>query len=101
MGFKDAWKALLNQPNQNKGYGSGATVSYHQTGYSNPTSRDGYSDLARDGYTENAIVYRCINEIANGAAAVPFKLMRGEQPIEDSPLLDLLQRPNPTMSLRS
>ena len=98
MGFKDAWKALLNQPNQNKGYGSGATISYHQTGYSNPTSRDGFQDLARDGYTENAIVYRCINEIANGAAAVPFKLMRGDQPIDDSPLLDLLQRPNPTMS---
>ena len=96
MGFRDAWKALwsVNQ----KGYGSGSTISYHQTGYSNPTARDGYQDLARDGYVENSIVYRCINEIANGASAVKFKLMRGEQPIEDHPLLDLMQRPNPTMS---
>ena len=99
MGLKDAWKALRGNATTNKSYSSqGATVSYHQTGYSNSTARDSFSDLARDGYVENAIVYRCINEIANGVAAVPFKLMRGDQPIEDHPLLDLLGRPNPTMS---
>ena len=99
MGLKDAWKALRGNTTTNKNYSSqGATVSYHQTGYSNSTARDSFSDLARDGYVENAIVYRCVNEIANGAAAVPFKLMRGDQPIEDHPLLDLLSRPNPTMS---
>ena len=98
MGIKNAWKALLNKTSEQKIYGGGSTVNYHQTGYSNATSRDSYADLARDGYTENAIVYRCINEIANGVAAVPFKLMRGDQPIEDHPLLDLLSRPNPTMS---
>ena len=98
MGIKNAWKALLNNNNEKKIYGGGSTVNYHQTGYSNATSRDSYADLARDGYTENAIVYRCINEIANGVAAVPFKLMRGDQPIEDHPLLDLLSKPNPTMS---
>ena len=98
MGIKNAWKALLNNNNEKKIYGGGSTVNYHQTGYSNATSRDSYADLARDGYTENAIVYRCINEIANGVAAVPFKLMRGDQPIDDHPLLDLLSKPNPTMS---
>ena len=98
MGIKNAWKALLNKTSEQKIYGGGSTVNYHQTGYSNATSRDSYADLARDGYTENAIVYRCINEIANGVAAVPFKLMRGDQPIDDHPLLDLLSRPNPTMS---
>ena len=98
MGIKNAWKALLNKTSEQKIYGGGSTVNYHQTGYSNATSRDSYADLARDGYTENAIVYRCINEIANGVAAVPFKLMRGDQPIEDHPLLDLLSKPNPTMS---
>ena len=98
MGIKNAWKALFNKTSEQKIYGGGSTVNYHQTGYSNATSRDSYADLARDGYTENAIVYRCINEIANGVAAVPFKLMRGDQPIDDHPLLDLLSRPNPTMS---
>jgi len=98
MGIKNAWNALINKPQQKDSYGQGSTISYHQTGYSNPTARDGFADLARDGYVENAIVYRCVNEIANGASAVPFKLMRGDQPIEDHPLLDLLSKPNPTMS---
>ena len=98
MGFKDAWKALINNNQQTKNYGQGNVVSYYQTGYNNATNRNSYEDLARDGYIENPIVYKCVNEISNGVAAVPFKLMRGEQPIEDHPLLDLLQRPNPTHS---
>ena len=98
MGLKDAWKALINNNQQTKNYGQGNVVSYYQTGYNNATNRNSYEDLARDGYIENPIVYKCVNEISNGVAAVPFKLMRGEQPIEDHPLLDLLKRPNPTHS---
>lgn len=96
MGLRDAWKGLFNSPQQ-KNLNS-PIVSYHQTGYNNATNRDSYADLAKEGYVENAVVYRCINEIANGASAVKFKLMRGDQPIEDSPLLDLLERPNPNCS---
>ena len=96
MGIIDAWKALRGG-RQTK-YNSPSMVSYHQTGYNSRTRRDSYEDLAREGYVENAVAYRCINEISNGASAVTFKLMRGEQPIEDHPLLDLLQRPNPTSS---
>ena len=95
MGIRDAWRALVGA-NQTKM--ETPIVSYHQTGYNNRTKRDSYGDLAKDGYVENAVVYRCINEIANGASAVDFKLMRGEQPIDDHPLLDLLKRPNPTCS---
>lgn len=98
MGLKDAWKALINNNQQTKNYGQGNVVSYYQTGYNNATNRNSYEDLARDGYIENPIVYKCVNEISNGVAAVPFKLMRGDQPIEDHPLLDLLKRPNPTHS---
>ena len=98
MGLKDAWKALINNNQQTKNYGQGNVVSYYQTGYNNATNRNSYEDLARDGYIENPIVYKCVNEISNGVAAVPFKLMRGDQPIDDHPLLDLLQRPNPTHS---
>ena len=29
--------------------------------------KDKYEDYSKEGYQENAIVYRCINEIANGA----------------------------------
>jgi len=96
MGIKNAWKALLG--NTQTKYNQSPIVSYHQTGYNNRTRRDSYNDLATDGYIENAVAYRCINEIANGASAVDFKLMRGDQKIEDSPLLDLLAKPNPTCS---
>lgn len=95
MGIRDAWKALIGSTE--KKYNQ-PMVAFHQTGYNAKTRRDTYEDLAREGYIENAVAYRCINEIANGASAVNFKLMRGEQPIEDHPLLDLLARPNPTSS---
>ena len=96
MGIKSAWKALFDTTERK--YNTQPMVAYHQTGYNNRTRRDSYNDLATDGYVENAVAYRCVNEISNGASAVEFKLMRGEQRIEDSPLLDLLARPNPNCS---
>ena len=55
-----------------------------------------YDDLVKEGYENNAIAYRCINEISQGAAGVRLKLMRGKNTIEDHPILDLLDRPSPT-----
>jgi len=92
MGFKEAWKALFD--NQVK---QGPMVAYSNVG-TQTQPKQSFSDLAKEGYEENAIVYRCINEISNGASAVKFKLFRGDQPIEDSPLMDLLERPNPMCS---
>lgn len=61
--------------------------------------RMGYDDLAVEGYLKNAIVYRCVNEIAKGASAVPYRLKtRGDDVIESHPLLSLLDRPNPLQS---
>ena len=57
-----------------------------------------YDDLAREGYLKNAIVFRCVNEIAKGAAAVPFMVKSGDDPLERHPLVDLLNRPNPLQS---
>ena len=59
-------------------------------------NRYSYDDLVKEGYENNAIAYRCINEISQGAAGVRLKLMRGKNTIEDHPLLDLLDRPSPT-----
>ena len=59
-------------------------------------NRYSYDDLVKEGYENNAIAYRCINEISQGAAGVRLKLMRGKNNIEDHPLLDLLDRPSPT-----
>ena len=57
-----------------------------------------YADLAREGYQKNAVVYRCVNEIAKGASAVPFIVKSGEDILEQHPLIDLLRRPNPLQS---
>ena len=60
--------------------------------------RDGYKDYAKEGYQENAIVYRCVNEIANGAASVPMKVFQGDIELDNHPLITLLKRPNPTQA---
>ncbi len=39
--------------------------------------RDTFKDYATEGYQQNAIVYRCVNEIANGAASIPIKVFQG------------------------
>jgi len=72
-------------------------VYYNSLGYDS-APKISYDDLATDGYSENAIVYRCINEIANNASRVKINLFRGDQEIDNHPLLDLLYNPSPTMS---
>ena len=57
-----------------------------------------YQDLAKEGYQKNAIVYRCVNEIAKGASAVPFHIKAGDDVLEQPPLIDLLNSPNPLQS---
>ena len=64
-----------------------------------PTPRR-YDSLAREGFQKNAIVFRCVNLIAESAAAIPWQLFRGRggrrRELPDHPLLDLLAKPNPT-----
>lgn len=57
--------------------------------------KDSFKDYASEGYQQNAIVYRCVNEIANGAASIPFKVYQGDIELEQHPLISLLNRPNP------
>lgn len=56
--------------------------------------RDNFKAYATEGYMYNAIVYRCVNEIANGAAAINFKVFQGDDELIYHPLCDLLKRPN-------
>lgn len=72
-------------------------VHYNSLG-SSYTKKISYDELATDGYKENAIVYRCINEIANNASRVKINLFRGDQEIDNHPILDLIYNPSPTMS---
>ena len=96
MGLKDAWKALFNAPQSEiPRIKEGPIVAYANVG-TRVAPKDRYDQLAQDGYIQNAVVYRCVNEIAQGAASVKWQLMRGDQPVEDNPILSLLNRPNPS-----
>ena len=57
-----------------------------------------YQDLAKEGYLKNAIVYRCVNEISKGAGSVGYMIKSGENMIENHPIIDLIDRPNPLQS---
>jgi HK97 family phage portal protein len=57
------------------------------------TPRD-YACLAREGVMQNAVAYRCVRMIAEGAASVPFLLYEGDRELEAHPLLTLLAKPN-------
>jgi HK97 family phage portal protein len=57
-----------------------------------------YAAFAREGFMQNAIVYRSVRMVAEAAASVPLLLYEGDQEIPEHPLLDLIARPNPICS---
>ncbi len=67
---------------------------YNNVGYSTP-KRDSFIQYAEEGYEENAVVYKCVNEIATGASSVKFNVFDEEIKLDSHPLINLLERPNP------
>ena len=65
-------------------------VALSQLGAARWGGRDGAA-LTRDGYLRNAVAYRCVRMIAEGAASVPLVC-------EDAALASLISRPNPETS---
>jgi len=61
------------------------------------TPRD-YLSLAREGFAQNPIVYRCVRLIAEAAASVPLSVWEGGERQDDHPLVARLDRPNPEQS---
>ena len=57
-----------------------------------------YAAFAREGFMQNAILYRSVRMIAEAAASVPMLLYQGDDEIAEHPLLDLIARPNPASS---
>jgi len=57
-----------------------------------------YAAFAREGFMQNAVLYRSVRMIAEAAASVPLLLYQGTDEIADHPLLRLLARPNPGSS---
>ena len=79
MGILDNLRnAVFGQPLQIKE----APKVYLQGAMLGHNRRDNFKAYAREGYQENAIVYRCVNEIANGAASIPFKVFQGDMELQ-------------------
>ena len=76
---------------------AGNMVGYFGVGTSKSKNYS-YEDLAEEGYMKNSIVYRCVNEIAKGASAVPFMVRAGDQVLDTHPIITLMNRPNPLQS---
>jgi HK97 family phage portal protein len=54
-----------------------------------------FLSAAREGVLKNAVAYRCVRMIAEGAASVPWLLYDGRKEVTEHALLTLLARPNP------
>lgn len=95
MGIFDDIKSIFIKSNVETK--QGPMVMMQNVGHSY-SKKDKYEDYAKEGYQENAIAYRCVNEIANGASAIPFKIFSNDIELDNHPLIDLLNRPNPLMA---
>ena len=80
-------------PSVNTG-GSNGSLVYQAVGTGH-NRKNTYKDFAEEGYSSNAVAFRCINEISQGAASIPFNIKFKDQALEDHPALALLNRPNP------
>jgi len=87
--------AFTPKPAEKKDVGN--MVGYFGVG-SSKSKQYTYADLAEEGYMKNSIVYRCVNEIAKGASAVPFMVKAGDQVLDSHPIVTLMSRPNPLQS---
>ncbi len=57
-----------------------------------------YLHFAREGFSGNAIAYRCVRMIAEAAASVPLLLYKGGAEIHAHAFLDLMRQPNPSQT---
>ncbi|PHQ68111.1 MAG: phage portal protein [Robiginitomaculum sp.] len=68
------------------------------SGHSAQWTPRNYAALAREGYQQNAIAYRCIRLIAEAAASVPLCVRNDNECIGDNPAVRLLRKPSPKIS---
>lgn len=79
----------------------GPMIARFMTGQAVWPGRD-FEQLAREGYQQNAVVYRSVGLIADCVAQLPIIAYKGKGKdrveIDQHPVLDLLRTPNPQMS---
>ncbi len=81
--------AQLNE----KGSRTGALIAFEQLGQPVWSPRD-YGHFAREGFMQNAILYRAVRMISEAAASIPLLVYEGGEELEDHPLVDLLRQPS-------
>ncbi len=89
--------SVPNYPIQKKKSKTGALIAMNYNGQPRWTPRD-YQTFAREGFSENPVVYRCVRMISEAAASVPLVLSDGDIVLNEHPLLDLLNHPNQLQS---
>jgi HK97 family phage portal protein len=57
-----------------------------------------YSAFSAEGYNKNVVAYQAINRIAEAIANVKWTAWKGDTELTESPLIDLINRPNPMQS---
>jgi phage portal protein BeeE len=80
-------------PELAKASATGALVAWEPLGAPVWTPRD-YQAFAREGFMQNAIVYRSVRMIAEAAATIPLLLYERDAEVSEHPLLELLRRPS-------
>lgn len=86
-------KTMLAPPEQKQSRAA-HLIAIESGGRARWTPRD-YAQLAREGYTRNAIVHRAVRLIAESIGGLSFVLYEGAAEHTAHPLLDLIARPNP------
>ena len=61
---------------------------------------DNNKAFAAESYSKNVVAYRSISAVAEAIASVPWTAWRGDTEVTETPLLDLIRKPNPAMSGR-
>jgi HK97 family phage portal protein len=82
------------RPADAKASAVGPLIAWEPLGQPVWAPRD-YAGFAREGFMQNAIVYRSVRMVAEAAASVPLLLYEGETELDAHPLLDLIARPAP------
>ena len=76
---------------------TGPLIALTSAGRARWTPRD-YASLASEGFTRNAVVYRCVRMIAEAAASTGLVVFADGVRTHDHPLARLLAKPNPEQS---
>lgn len=76
---------------------TGPLIALTSAGRARWTPRD-YASLASEGFTKNAVVYRCVRMIAEAAASTGLVVFADGVRAQDHPLARLLAKPNPEQS---